>query len=305
MSETKYQIIEDCPDFMHGCCQKYLDGDCSAHKCDLKIIRELQQKLQEKEQEIKLAKEMLIQNDYETNKNTLPQIIEEFMSNNLLDMQDDEGYTIPVFIQVENKLETLEDLEQECEELKRGIVKQCPICGEQFLSHIGAELFEENAKLKQELEMRKANEQESDEFWNEVFDKDYPFNKENAYKELADYYFFLQQIPKIYYEITGETLSKTNYFASAVILAYRDNCERCQEKQEQEIKNFEKQLQEENKALKSENFTFEELIKTQEELIDNYKHTLDEIEKKCLKYQTCRIILKEDVLDIINKAKES
>ena len=45
MSETECQIIVDCPDFMYGCCQKYLDGDCSAHKCDLKVIRELQQKL--------------------------------------------------------------------------------------------------------------------------------------------------------------------------------------------------------------------------------------------------------------------
>ena len=40
MNKTECQIIEDCPDFMYGCCQKYLDGDCSAHKCDLKIIRE-------------------------------------------------------------------------------------------------------------------------------------------------------------------------------------------------------------------------------------------------------------------------
>ena len=46
MNKTE-QIIEYCPHFMYGCCQKYLDGDCSAHKCDLKIIRELQQKLLE------------------------------------------------------------------------------------------------------------------------------------------------------------------------------------------------------------------------------------------------------------------
>ena len=46
MSETEYQIIEDCPDFMYGCCQKYLDGDCLAHKCDLKIIRGLKKKLE-------------------------------------------------------------------------------------------------------------------------------------------------------------------------------------------------------------------------------------------------------------------
>lgn len=45
MNKTECQIIEDCPDFMQGCCQKYLDGDCSAHKCDLKIIRELESKV--------------------------------------------------------------------------------------------------------------------------------------------------------------------------------------------------------------------------------------------------------------------
>ena len=277
MSETEYQLIEDCPDFMYGCCQKYLDGDCSAHKCDLKIIRELEQKIQAKEQECEKLKFTI--------KHT-----------GLLDLMNEN-----------------DELKQGSKELKRGVIKQCPNCGEQFLSHIGAELFEENTKLKQELEMRKANEQESDEFWDGVFDKDYPFNKENAYKELADYYFILQQIPKIYCEITGETLSKTNYFASSVILAYRDNCERCQEKQEQEIKNFEKQLQEENKALKSENFTFEELIKTQEELIDKYKQALDEIDSitdgnlcdddcdKCPDNCMCNW---KEIKDIIKNAKE-
>lgn len=34
-----------------------------------------------------------------------------------------------------------------------------------------------------------------------------------------------------------------------------------------------------------------------------YKQALDEIKNKCLKYQTCRIILKEDILDIIKKEK--
>lgn len=107
-----------------------------------------------------------------------------------------------------------------------------------------AKLQCENEKLRQELEMRKANEQESKEFWDGVFDEDFPFNKENAYKELSDYYFLLQQIPEIYCEITGGTLSKTNYFASSVIAAYRDNCERCQEKQEQELEKLKKQFAE-------------------------------------------------------------
>ena len=53
MDKTE-QIIEDCPDFMYGCCQKYLDGDCSAHKCDLKIIRELESKLETAKQGLNL-----------------------------------------------------------------------------------------------------------------------------------------------------------------------------------------------------------------------------------------------------------
>lgn len=62
MDKTE-EIIEDCPDFMYGCCTKYLDGDCSAHKCDLKIIRELQQKLQAKEQECEQLKAVLQTSD--------------------------------------------------------------------------------------------------------------------------------------------------------------------------------------------------------------------------------------------------
>ena len=193
-----------------------------------------------------------------------------------------------------------------------------------FNEAFNKQLQEENAKLKQELKMRKANEQESDEFWDGVFDKDYPFNKENAYKELADYYFFLQQIPKIYHEITGGTLSKTNYFASSVILAYRDNCERCQEKQEQENKNFEKQLQEENAKLKQECKNLEEelrgcrisikdiSIESTEicKISEKYKQALDEIEKLAkenvellegyhLEQANCLTIS-----EIINQAKE-
>lgn len=82
------------------------------------IIEAKEQECETLKDEIKLAKEMLIQNDYKTNKNTLPQIIEEFISYNLLDMQNNEGYTIPVFIQVENKLEILEDLEQVLDEIE-------------------------------------------------------------------------------------------------------------------------------------------------------------------------------------------
>ena len=47
----KQIIIKDCPYFIGGCCQEYLDGVCENHKCDLKIIRELEEKLSNKRKE--------------------------------------------------------------------------------------------------------------------------------------------------------------------------------------------------------------------------------------------------------------
>ena len=55
----KQIIIEDCPHFIGGCCQEYLDGACENHKCDLKIIRELEQQLKAKEQECEELKKII------------------------------------------------------------------------------------------------------------------------------------------------------------------------------------------------------------------------------------------------------
>ena len=39
--------------------------------------------------------------------------------------------------------------EQECEELKKTVMYKCPQCGEEYLSPIGASLYEENNNLKE------------------------------------------------------------------------------------------------------------------------------------------------------------
>lgn len=56
--ETNY-IKEDCPYFVNGVCMEYLDGSCENHKCDLKIIDELNKKLFELEQECENLKDKL------------------------------------------------------------------------------------------------------------------------------------------------------------------------------------------------------------------------------------------------------
>ena len=85
-----------------------------------------------------------------------------------------------------------------------------------------AELKEKNEQLENKLQLRTANDKESDAYWDSIFDEDYPFNKENVYKELCDYYFVLNQLPEIYLYITGGRLSKTTYFASSVKEAFDD-----------------------------------------------------------------------------------
>lgn len=44
--------------------------------------------------------------------------------------------------------------------------------------------------------------------------------------------------------------------------------------------------------------------KVKEQECEKIKNTLNEIEKKCSKYQTCIIVLKKDILDIINGVKD-
>lgn len=61
-------------------------------------------------------------------------------------------YTIDELSTILDLQEQLKRKEQECEELKKGVLKQCPNCGEKYLNKIGAELYEENERLKQALD---------------------------------------------------------------------------------------------------------------------------------------------------------
>lgn len=63
--------------------------------------------------------------------------------------------------------------------------------------------------------------------------------------------------------------------------------------------------------IKNKNCVIEELKRVDKqkdkwrEKAEKLRNTLDEIEKKCSKYQTCIIVLKKDILNIINKEKET
>lgn len=76
--------------------------------------------------------------------------------------------------------------------------------------------------------MKECNEVEKvwEDFWKGlVCNEDGSINVEQIKKELCDYHFMLEQIPKVYCRITNGMLSKPNYLAETVIKEF----ETCQE----------------------------------------------------------------------------
>ncbi|MCR3760403.1 hypothetical protein KYB31_15605 [Clostridium felsineum] len=64
-------------------------------------------------------------------------------------------------------------------------------------------------------------EKEWNEFWKEIVcNKDGSININQLKKELSDFSFILEQIPKVYSHITNGLLSKVNYKAESVISVF-------------------------------------------------------------------------------------
>lgn len=61
------------------------------------------------------------------------------------------------------------------------------------------------------------------DFWKDiVLTEDGKLDVSQVEKELADYHFLIEQVPLVYMHVTGEMLSKTNYYAYSVISAFDD-----------------------------------------------------------------------------------
>lgn len=66
--------------------------------------------------------------------------------------------------------------------------------------------------------MSKEADERYEEFWKEIVENpDGTLNLDAIKAELHDYWFLLEQVPQVYMHITGDMLSKPNYYASAVI----------------------------------------------------------------------------------------
>ncbi len=93
--------------------------------------------------------------------------------------------------------------------------------------------------------MKKSNEVEDcwNEFWKDICThSDGTIDLEAIKKELFDFHFVIQQVPKVYSHITGGQFSKVNYYAEDVILEADNYANQCWEeylKEEKELWNEE------------------------------------------------------------------
>lgn len=66
-----------------------------------------------------------------------------------------------------------------------------------------------------------SNAGESNKFWKGViYDKNGKLDEKQVLKELADFYFIMQEVPEVYCRITGNQMSKLMYKADDVITLF-------------------------------------------------------------------------------------
>jgi hypothetical protein len=63
----------------------------------------------------------------------------------------------------------------------------------------------------------------SSNFWKSVYEDG--ITSKDVENEMADFHFMLNEVPKVYMEVTGGLLSKPNYHASDVISAFNNHVE--------------------------------------------------------------------------------
>ncbi len=64
--------------------------------------------------------------------------------------------------------------------------------------------------------------EEAKQFWQDIIYKNGKIDEKQLMKELEDYYFIINEVPKVYCEITGGLLSKLKYPAEVVLSEFNE-----------------------------------------------------------------------------------
>lgn len=106
-----------------------------------------------------------------------------------------------------------------------GIIWHYPACFAKDLAEEGGEATRPVDPLSQpSTSASVAQDYEStyDRDWRSIIEPDGRLDWDTLKRELHDFSFLMQQASEVYCEVTGNRLSKTNYFASAVISVYNE-----------------------------------------------------------------------------------
>lgn len=60
------------------------------------------------------------------------------------------------------------------------------------------------------------------EFWKDLVEKDGVLDKDAVMRELHDFHFMMEEVPKVYMEVSGGRISKTNTYAFEVISQFNE-----------------------------------------------------------------------------------
>jgi hypothetical protein len=61
------------------------------------------------------------------------------------------------------------------------------------------------------------------DFWKDIVEnEDGSINLEQLKKELCDFHFMIEEVPKVYSAVTNGSMSKPNYYSSEVITQFED-----------------------------------------------------------------------------------
>lgn len=83
------------------------------------------------------------------------------------------------------------------------------------------DVIEAAGYIRHSMEISKVREvpgetEDQKQFWLDIIMKDGKIDEEQVMKELLDFGFMINEVPKVYMHVTGDLLSKPNYYAHSV-----------------------------------------------------------------------------------------
>jgi len=76
------------------------------------------------------------------------------------------------------------------------------------------------------MKKEKDYKQDYEEFWKNIVEVNGVLDKDKVMRELSDYHFMLQEVPKVYCEVSGGRISKPNTYAFEVIGEFNEQFNR-------------------------------------------------------------------------------